>query len=229
MFRKVPTATFQWPDKNVRRISVSNFGFGGTNAHIILEEAPRHDSIRPRPISALNDSVNGENGESGSDVNQHIYVFTANDKKSLMTHMSDLNDHLKSRKDFSSEETAKSLAFTLSSRRSILPWKVAINAISLLDLTNKLNLAEFDPLRSTKEPCVGFVFTGQGAQWHSMGRELMIHYPAFESTIEEASACLKILGAGWSLKGKKAIIALTSFPSTTPLSFSLPGAPFLGF
>ena len=57
---------------------------------------------------------------------------------------------------------------------------------------------------------LAFVFTGQGAQWYAMGRELIAVYPAFGHSLETTDLCLRELGACWSLLGKFA--ALTRLP-----------------
>lgn len=62
------------------------------------------------------------------------------------------------------------------------------------------------PVRVRKPLALGFVFTGQGAQWHAMGRELLV-YPVFRESIEAADEYMKILGSPWSLLGQYCSIA----------------------
>lgn len=59
-------------------------------------------------------------------------------------------------------------------------------------------------VKSIKSPSIGFVFTGQGAQWFAMGRELMI-YDVFRINIEGADKYLRDLGSSWSLIGKSRV------------------------
>lgn len=54
---------------------------------------------------------------------------------------------------------------------------------------------------SSQSPRIGYVFSGQGAQWYAMGRELIVAYPAFRNALEEADAHPRDLGATWSLLG----------------------------
>ena len=91
------------------------------------------------------------------------------------------------------------LAYTLGQRQSILSWKVAIPAHGSSDLIDGLASSATTLSRSTKEPRIGFVFTGQGAQWAGMGRELIESYPVFASTMEKIDECLAELGADFSL------------------------------
>ncbi|CAL3970577.1 unnamed protein product, partial [Diplocarpon coronariae] len=55
--------------------------------------------------------------------------------------------------------------------------------------------------RSVGEPRIGFIFTGQGAQWYAMGRELFDAYPIFAATMERIDRYLTKLGANFSLLG----------------------------
>ncbi|CAL3970576.1 unnamed protein product, partial [Diplocarpon coronariae] len=48
-------------------------------------------------------------------------------------------------------------------------------------------------------PRIGFIFTGQGAQWYAMGRELFDAYPIFAATMERIDRYLTKLGANFSL------------------------------
>ena len=91
------------------------------------------------------------------------------------------------------------LAYTLGQRRSALSWKVAVPAYGSSDLITSLASSSITLQRSTKEPKIGFVFTGQGAQWAGMGRELIEAYPVFASTMERIDICLFKLGADFSL------------------------------
>lgn len=99
------------------------------------------------------------------------------------------------------------LAYTLS-RRSLLKWRVAIPAATSFDLIDALNSNRIVPGKvmdggkgRNEGLQLGFVFTGQGAQWHAMGRELygIYGYPVYKTALERADRCLRKLGAQWSL------------------------------
>ena len=94
------------------------------------------------------------------------------------------------------------LAYTLGQRRSRFPWIVAMPAKTLHDLIDVLVRRDLKPVRATEVPRIGFVFTGQGAQWHAMGRQLIDAYPIFRATLLDGERHLKSLGAKWSLIGK---------------------------
>ncbi|KAJ5207271.1 Acyl transferase/acyl hydrolase/lysophospholipase [Penicillium cf. griseofulvum] len=91
------------------------------------------------------------------------------------------------------------LSFTLSKKRSQFPWKSFVMASSVKELAWNLSESNFaKPTRTARVPEVEFVFTGQGAQYQTMGRELMV-YPVFQESVEEASDYIRRLGSPWSL------------------------------
>lgn len=112
--------------------------------------------------------------------------------KILRIFQSDLLDHL---------------SYTLG-RRALLKWRVAIPAATSFELIEALNSNGILPSKAavsgqghTSDLCIGFVFTGQGAQWHAMGRELYGQqgFPAFAAALNRADRYLRRLGAEWSL------------------------------
>lgn len=99
------------------------------------------------------------------------------------------------------------LSYTLS-RRSLLKWRVAIPAATSFELIEALNSNGILPSKASvagqghiSDLRVGFVFTGQGAQWHAMGRELYgpQGFPAYAAALNRADRYLGKLGAQWSL------------------------------
>ena len=106
------------------------------------------------------------------------------------------------------------LAFTLEKRRSSLPWKSFVIADSIIRL-HSLDIELSPPVRSAIKPQLGFVFTGQGAQWHAMGRELLA-YPVFKHSLLNVEEHLCQLHCQWSLLGAfNASPFLYSFPLTS--------------
>jgi acyl transferase domain-containing protein len=91
----------------------------------------------------------------------------------------------------------QSLAYTLSTRRSLLSWRSYALLKSRQDLQDLRSIASH-PTKVSKEIQLGFVFTGQGAQWCGMGQELSI-YPVFRNSIEQAIIYLRGLGCTWLL------------------------------
>lgn len=99
------------------------------------------------------------------------------------------------------------LCYTLS-RRSLLKWRLAVPAVTSFQLIEALNSKGVIPTKSMaagqgqyQDLQLGFIFTGQGAQWHAMGRELYgpNGYPAYTAALDRADQYLRRLGSQWSL------------------------------
>lgn len=95
----------------------------------------------------------------------------------------------------------ENLAYTLSHHRSRLRWKSFLVVDSAEDLQPRLRGGISKPYRTGLPPRISFIFTGQGAQWFAMGRELFAS-PTFRSSLEAAEQYLRGLGCCWSLKSK---------------------------
>ena len=99
-----------------------------------------------------------------------------------------------------SDQYFRDLVFTLCEKRSRLPWKSYVTASSITELSSKLEDKEFNlPIcRSIHAPRIGFIFTGQGAQWARMGIELF-QYTIFRNSVDQADKYLRSnLGCTWS-------------------------------
>ncbi|PVI03058.1 putative polyketide synthase [Periconia macrospinosa] len=182
---KVPIRQVLWP-KGKRYASINNFGFGGSNAHLVMERAPMR--ITGGAVSLLK-----------QDPTKKLFVFSAADKTACQKIMSNLVVYLEQRPEMFQRDLMSNVAYTLGQRRSLMPWRVAIPAKEAFDLSTKITMGNFNPVKETGAPRIGFVCTGQGAQWWAMGRELYESYPIFTQTIDKADAILTSLGAPYSL------------------------------
>ncbi|KAG5915216.1 Type I Iterative PKS [Claviceps capensis] len=180
---KVPVNLRPWP-KDKRFISINNFGFGGSNAHVVLERLP--PSLTRLPSSTR-------------DIPK-LFTLCANDEVSVIKMASHLSIYLEQHPEIFERRIFNDIAYTLCERRSQFPWRVAITASSCNELAMSLNSVASRPKRAlSSNPKVAFVYTGQGAQWAQMGHELLETYPVFSRTIHNAAYCLEKLHAGFSL------------------------------
>jgi acyl transferase domain-containing protein/NADPH:quinone reductase-like Zn-dependent oxidoreductase len=182
---KVPIRQLPWP-RGKRFASINNFGFGGTNAHVVMERAP---------IKTRNEDASAPK----EDPTRKLFILSAADKVSCQSLISNLGVYLEQRPEMFQRELMSNVAYTLGQRRSLLPWRVAIPATESFDLVEKLSKGTITPVKESGSPRIGFVCTGQGAQWWAMGRELYEKYPIFNKTLDKASDILTQLGAPYNL------------------------------
>lgn len=149
-----------------------------------------------------------------------MFLVSARDEDVAKKMVSNLQEYLRAAVAVKKDVDLPNLAYTLGQRRSRFQWITAFSAESIQEMDECLAEKTFNPVYSSSPLKLGFVFTGQGAQWHAMGRELMVAYPVFMRTIQESDAILKEFGAEWSC-----VEELTRDASTTrvnQVSFSFP-------
>jgi acyl transferase domain-containing protein len=111
-----------------------------------------------------------------------------------------LRDYLSTKQAFVDDKFMDDLAFTLSQHRSRFMWKTAVIGTSIANLIDSFSGAL--KLRSSvRRPTVAFIFTGQGAQWPGMGKELLYAYPVFRESISKIDEFLKTLQAPFRVYG----------------------------
>ena len=98
------------------------------------------------------------------------------------------------------QSSDKSLAYTLSERRTSFPWKSFMVSTGFDTLLNTTSTMLSKPVRSLKDPSLCYVFTGQGAQWAKMGSELEV-YTTYAQSLHAADIYFQSLGSSWSLRG----------------------------
>lgn len=206
----MPTSLTAWPEGLPRRASVNNFGYGGANAHVILDAFTNSRAFSQTSNGhVLNGSPQGHqsiaNGANGGTKTAHpekprVFLFSSKDSNVTHRMMSNVADYVRAKQELNEELDLDSLAHTLDTRRSMFAWRAAVTASNTSELLQALQYPSRKPLHSRGEPRIGFVFNGQGAQWYAMGRELFA-YPAFRQAMGEANQVLKGYGAPWSLIG----------------------------
>ena len=176
---------------------------------MILEAAcPPHSFANGYAEHSLPDWVEvGANGAHGAtEVKQpRLFCWSAHDEKGILRlckrygqYVSAMESHRTSAGDDGS--LIDDLWYTLAERRSTLNWKSWCLASTVDELYQKLMNGISRPIHSSKAPQMAFVFTGQGAQWHAMGRELWA-YEVYRASILQADDCLASAGCSWSVIG----------------------------
>ncbi len=171
----VPRQCTPWPQgSHPRYAGVSSFGFGGTNAHLILGEPPAVQPAAP------------EAEEAGP----YLLPLSAASAQALQQRAEEMHHYLLSA---TAGNDLRALCHTAGVRRNHLRHRVAVVGESKEALAAKLaafagRSAEREAPADGARPKVAFVFGGQGPQWAGMGLELMRRETVFRRILEECEA-----------------------------------------
>ncbi len=183
---RVATESIPWEGHRIA--GVSSFGFSGTNAHIIVEEAPV-----PTPI---------ENATPERPL--HVLTLSAQNEHALKEFAGLISNHLETDTDLAD------VAYTLNTGRAQLIHRLALTAAdseqaqTLLTayvdgtlLPSEIHVAR---IPSADAPRIVFLFTGQGAQYIGMGKQLYDSQPVYRQAIDQCDAILNQYLDGKSIK-----------------------------
>ena len=172
----VPESTTPWPlnGDGPRRAAVSSYGISGTNAHVLVEEAPET-------------AATGATGTAAAAVEGPLlFPISATSPEQLRVTAGRLADWVETRTDLSLPD----LAYTLARRRSHRPVRTVVSASTREELGAALREVADNEIpypaavgRGDRGPV--WVFSGQGSQWASMGADLLASEPVFAATIAE--------------------------------------------
>jgi acyl transferase domain-containing protein len=180
---RIPTRLEPWPeDQHPALAGVSAFGFGGTNAHLLLQEAPDRPAIHPdveRPL--------------------HLLTLSAPTEHSLRELAAKFADY------FSSVPlpSLPDICFTANIGRSRFPFQLTVIADSPEEARKQLDAVRTGSSTAITMsapnlalPKLAFLFTGEGSEYASMGRQLYEEQPVFRQAVEECLAVGKDSGGG---------------------------------
>lgn len=187
---RIQERTGPWPSESRKRLAgVSSFGFGGANAHIVLESAdPRRESHHSQSSSVLPTCILPLSAARSSDLPamaQRIHESIA----------------------LSSDAPRGNLCLAAATRREAFRNRAAVVFRTDEELIDQLQgLASGTPLLATALGTssdrvvlpVSLVFSGHGGQWRGMQRELMEHIAAFRAKMCQCDSVVQDY-AGWSL------------------------------
>ena len=183
---RIPEQLLPWTGEQ-RLAGCSAFGFSGTNAHVLLGAAP------PRPTTAADDNPLEERP-------LHLLTLRAKTPAALQQLAEDYADTLASQPPGAS--SLADVAFTANTGRAQFRRRLALTAATTADAVASLRAyaagqtpptLQTGELRPGQQPKVAFLFTGQGAQFTGMGRDLYATQPTFRRWLDQCDAILRPL------------------------------------
>ncbi|MBQ1097253.1 SDR family NAD(P)-dependent oxidoreductase [Streptomyces sp. b94] len=153
-------------DGRPRRAGVSSFGLSGTNAHVILEEAPVHEAVE-------------EDGESSGPLPVVPWVLSGRNEGALRAQAERLAEYVAGRDDL----TPLDVGYSLAATRSVFEHRAVVVGRDSGELLR--GLGEVASGGTPVQGKTAFVFSGQGSQRAGMGRELYEAFPVFARALDE--------------------------------------------
>ncbi|KAH7240032.1 putative polyketide synthase [Fusarium redolens] len=192
---RVARETDNWPEHSrLRRAGVSSFGYGGTNGHLVVESV---DNLYPlyRHGQRREGSSYSYSGIAAS--RPYLMLLSAHDRTTLERNIS-------AHAAVASKYYLPDLAYTLLSHRTRFPVR-GFTVASPSTIEQDFNFSEFTiGTAPGAVPELGFIFTGQGAQWPRVGATAMECFPSFLNTIRALDDILQCLDdhlrPSWSLE-----------------------------
>ncbi|MCJ8518620.1 amino acid adenylation domain-containing protein [Pseudorhizobium tarimense] len=168
----IPRQTKEWAASSTpRRAGVSAFGVGGTNIHVVLEEAPRRQERQEKEIAPL------------------ILPLSARSEPALVEMRRNLASHLEQNRAVSLSAVAR----TLQEGRHAFMTRATISATSVDEAINGLRRESLvTAVAEDQPPPVVFMFPGQGSQYVGMGAALYASEPEFARWIDRGTELLKM-------------------------------------
>jgi acyl transferase domain-containing protein len=178
----IPTESQPWPSSpGARRLgAVSSFGIGGTNAHMVLEEAPKP---APRPVSAFERP-------------RHLLALSARSDEALRALAGRFERHLSA----AGEEGVGDVCHTAHLGRTHFNHRMVVEGGSAAELRERLarfaageaSSALVGTVEGETPREVAFLFTGQGSQYVDMGGVLYRTQPVFREVMDRCDALLAV-------------------------------------
>ncbi|KUL83822.1 hypothetical protein ZTR_06625 [Talaromyces verruculosus] len=181
---QIPQTLQKWSQPGIARVSINSFGYGGTNAHAVLEQPPLLPAVDSQ-------------GEPSENI-PRLFNLSAASQTSLQSMFGTIAQWVSRHEG---QFSLTDLAYTLSERRSVMPWRFSCVAATQQELLDALHKASQSPdaiSRVPPEVKISYVFSGQGAQWAGMGQELLSD-PIFSESINRSKRILTDLGSSWDL------------------------------
>jgi acyl transferase domain-containing protein len=188
----------EWQTNDIpRRAGVSSFGVGGTNAHLVLEEAPVEIDTETRRHGDVENEANWDRNINGRE--RHLLLLSAKNSTALENTTQNLAAYL----DRHPHLNLRDVAYTLQVGRRNFDYRRVLVAQNSQDAVSALCSVDPQPVLTLHEPAsdrlrcasrnrpVAFMFSPQGSQYVNMGREIYQTEPIFTKCLDDCAEQLK--------------------------------------
>ncbi|KAJ2996994.1 hypothetical protein NUW58_g789 [Xylaria curta] len=197
--------------QTIKRVGVNAFGYGGTNAHAIIESTESFVPGYQGHRLPVEHQVNGETDNN----RPSLLVFSAHDEATLKS-------NLESYAERCGNANLTDLAYTLGVRRTKLSHRT-FTVARKQDIISDIRSAAVDITIQPENPAkLAFVFTGQGAQWAQMGASLLSTFPSVLRLIRQLDEHLSTLRSPPAWKLETMIMSPEHAAMTNEPEFSQP-------
>ncbi len=171
----LPSKLMSWPTDITRRASISSLGFGGTNAHLVIEQAPYQ----------IQSNITGSEVNNGRQ--SSLFVLSATDQTALEKQCTFWATWLQEHQP--TTQQLDNICQTLRLGRHHFAHRIAEVADDWQSLVQKLKNTKVQ-IESIAVGSTVLAFTGQGAQWQGMGNDLYTSQSVFKNATDECDAYL---------------------------------------
>jgi acyl transferase domain-containing protein/SAM-dependent methyltransferase/NAD(P)-dependent dehydrogenase (short-subunit alcohol dehydrogenase family)/acyl carrier protein len=206
----IPTQPMAWEGVDGRRIAgVSAFGFGGTNAHLVLESPPLTINALPLLAAQSNHPGAPRHPSLSKEGNAQVLPLSARDPQALTELVARWVDWLEA-----TSEPFAAIAQTASAGRNHFAHRLAVTASNAGSAAVALRRAA--PVEVKNAPRIAFLFTGQGSQYPGMARRAYECFPVFRAALDRYAGLLD------APLGRSALDLLFGEASIDPTGFAQP-------
>jgi phthiocerol/phenolphthiocerol synthesis type-I polyketide synthase D len=177
-----------WPAVNrMRRAGVSSFGVSGTNAHVVVEQAPVPESVAAQPEPAISTLV--VSGKTPARIASTAAMFaewmTGEGADVRLADVAHTVNHHRTRHKIFATVCARDRAQAVAGLQALAAGEPAEGVV--------------EPSERPRGSGTVFVYSGQGSQWAGMGRQLLVDEPAFAAAVDELEPAF-VEQVGFSLR-----------------------------
>jgi acyl transferase domain-containing protein/acyl carrier protein len=198
---EIPREKKPWPHllDCLRVGGVSAFGITGTNAHVVLQEAPKTDAIK---LDKASTSITIGGGKT-------LFPISAHSPTALKETVQKVSTWLKDETTIKNQFSLDDLCATAALKREHHDFRLTVVVENINQLREGISAflesrehpgVGYYPDRVRAKPKIVFVFPGQGSQWFGMCKKLLRDSPIFRATMEQCARALKPY-TDWSLLG----------------------------